>query len=125
MFFFALVLNDLPTRCINKTDSSRNLTIFMISFISSFEIISVVIPDPNILLWIAASLADDVTVNPNGIKTLLASDLSTFFINGNPVVTSGTKSLHKSSPDTPILCNSVVDNFISTDEPFAKALQNF
>ena len=51
----------------------------MISFISSFEFINVVIPDPNIFLWIATSVADDAAVNPNGIKTLLANGLSTFF----------------------------------------------
>ena len=43
---------------INKPDSSRYLIIFMISFICSFEIINVVTPDPNILLWIAASVGD-------------------------------------------------------------------
>ena len=46
----------------------------MISFISSFAIISVVIPDPNIFLWIAASAADGI--NTNGIKMLLADGLS-------------------------------------------------
>ena len=38
----------------------------MISSISSSEIISVVIPDPN--------LADAAAVHPNGTKTLLAND---------------------------------------------------
>ena len=35
-------------------------------------------PDPNISLWITPSVADSAAVNPNGIKTLLADDLSTF-----------------------------------------------
>ena len=48
----------------------------VISFISSFEIIAVVTPDPNIFLWIAASAADVAAVNSNGIKTLLANVLS-------------------------------------------------
>ena len=48
----------------------------MILFISSFKIINVVVPDPNIFLWIAASVA---AVNPNGIKRLLANGLNTFF----------------------------------------------
>ena len=41
----------------------------MISFISSLEIINVVVPDPNIFLWIDGSVADAAagTVNPNGI----------------------------------------------------------
>ena len=52
---------------INKPNFSRDLIIFMISFISSLEIIKVVVPDPNIFLWIAASVAGEITVNPNGI----------------------------------------------------------
>ena len=45
----------------------------MISFIFSFKIINVVVPDPNFFLWLAASVVDAATVSPNGIKTLLAS----------------------------------------------------
>ena len=60
-----------------KTDSSSDLTIFIISFISSLEIINVVLPDPNIFLWIAVYVADAAAVNPNGIKMLLANGLST------------------------------------------------
>ena len=64
------------TPFINITDSSRDLTIFMVSFISSFEIINVVVrkvkskerPDPNIFLWIATSFAEATIVNTNGIK---------------------------------------------------------
>ena len=37
------------TLFINKPDSSRDLIIFIKSFISSFEIISVVIPDPKFI----------------------------------------------------------------------------
>ena len=54
---------------INKPDSSRNLTVFMISLIFSLEIINFVIPDPNIFCWIATSVADAGSVKPNGIKT--------------------------------------------------------
>ena len=35
---------------------------------------------------IAVSAADIPTDNPNGIKTLLAKGISTFFINGQPTV---------------------------------------
>ena len=66
----------------------------MISFITSFEIISVVIPDP-VLFKIAASVADAVAVNINGIKMLLAQGLSTFLIKGNTVSSNGPKSLTK------------------------------
>ena len=59
-----------------------DLTIFMISPISSFEIINVVIPDSKIFFSIAASVAETAAVNPNDSKTLLANGLSTFFVKG-------------------------------------------
>ena len=37
------------------------------------------------VLCISAFGADVAAVNPNGINTLLADGLITFFINGNPV----------------------------------------
>ena len=43
----------------------------MISFISSLEIISVIIPDVKVFFWIAASVADAAAVNPSGIKTFV------------------------------------------------------
>ena len=78
----------LVTPFINKPESSRDFIILIILWISSFGIISVVFPDPNIFLCILASAADAV-VNPKGIKTLLANVLITFFINGNPVFSNG------------------------------------
>ena len=96
----------------------------MISFISLFEIINVVVLDPNIFLWIAVSIVYAAPVNPNDIKTLLANGLSTFFIKGNPVFSNGSKSLPKYPPDCPILCNWVFDYFILAEELFAKALRN-
>ena len=50
----------------------------MKSFISSFEIINVVLPDSSIFLLVAESVADTTAINPNGIKMLLANSLSTF-----------------------------------------------
>ena len=49
----------------------------MTSFVSSFEIINVIIcsakskeqPDLKTFFWIGASVPDAVAVNPNGIKT--------------------------------------------------------
>ena len=81
------------TPFINKPDSSNDWTIFIMSFVSSFKIISVVIPDPIIFLLIAASVADADAVNPNGIKTLLVNGLSTstFFIKGKTIFSSGPK----------------------------------
>ena len=78
---------------INKPDSSRDLTIFMILFIFSLEIINFLIPGPNISLWIAASVAAADAVDPNAIKKLLANGLSTFFIKGNPVLSNGPKNV--------------------------------
>ena len=85
---------------INKPDSSSDLTIFMISFISSIEIINVVVPDPNIFLSIAGSAADAATVNP-----ILTNGLSTFPIQGNLVFNNGPKSLPKNPTNCPILYN--------------------
>ena len=81
-------------------------------------------PDPNIFLWIAASVAD-AAVNPNVIKTLLVNGLITFHIKGNPVFSYGPTSLPKNPPDCPIWCKWVFDHFILADELFAKALRSF
>ena len=70
------------------------------SFISSFDIISVVVLfdkakskrrllDPKIFLCIPASAADATAVNRKGIKTLLANGVITFFISVNPVFSNG------------------------------------
>ena len=67
----------------------------MISFTSSLEFITVILLDPTISLWIGAFIADAAAVNPNEIKTLLASGFSTFFILDNPVFINGPKSLTK------------------------------
>ena len=57
----------------------RDLTIF-ISIISSLEITNVVVPDANIFLWKATSVAATAAaaVDPNDIKTFLGNGLSTF-----------------------------------------------
>ena len=62
------------------SESSRVSIIFIISFISSLEIIKVVFPDPNIFLCIPASAANAAAVNPKGSKTLLADGLITLMI---------------------------------------------
>ena len=49
---------------INSTESSRDLTIFITSFISSFDIISVLIPDTRISFKILAPAAGTTAVNP-------------------------------------------------------------
>ena len=73
------------------------------SFISSFDIISVVVPDLKICLCIYASATDAAVVNPKGIKTLLANGLITFFINDNPAVSNGPRRLPRNPLDCIIL----------------------
>ena len=61
---------------ISNPDLSRNSTIFIMSSVSSFEIIIVAIRDLWIFL-IAASVADIAADNPYGNETLLARGIST------------------------------------------------
>ena len=49
------------------------------SFISSFEIINVVVPEPCIFFSIPASIAEAAAVIPNGTKTFFAKGIATFF----------------------------------------------
>ena len=63
----------------------------MISFISTFEIINVVILDTKIFFLKAASVTVAAAVNPNGIKTLLANSVNTFFLKGKPVLVMDLK----------------------------------
>ena len=60
-------------------------------------------PDPKIFLCISASAAGAAAVKPRGIKTLLANDLITFFINANPVFSNGPRSLPRNPPESIIL----------------------
>ena len=53
----------------------------MMSFISSFEINKVVVPEQWIFFWIPASIAEAAAVIPNGAKTFFAKGIATF-ING-------------------------------------------
>ena len=78
---------------INEPYSSRDLTIFIITSISLFEIIDAVIPDSKFFFLMTAPVADGVTVNPNDIKTLLGNGVSTFFINDNRARTNGPEHL--------------------------------
>ena len=97
-----------------------DLAILMILFISSFEIINVVIPDPNFFSWIASLVANAAAVYSNVIKTLLAVS-STF---SKPVFTNGCKILPANPPDSHFLCNWVFEDSILADEIFPKALRN-
>ena len=77
----------------------------MISFISSFENFSFVMPDPKMFIGIAVSVAGVGVVDSNSIKTLLTDGFATSFIESNPVFSNCPKSLSRNSPDCLILCN--------------------
>ena len=61
--------------------------------------------DQNLFLWIVASDADTGALNSDGIKILLAEDLSSFRIKGKPAFFNGPKCLPKNHPDCSILFN--------------------
>ena len=66
--FFCFIFNCFLKPFINKPDSLRDLTIFMISSISSIKTLNAVVPDPTIFLSIPASTAAAAAaVNPNCI----------------------------------------------------------
>ena len=100
---FALFLIVSLTPFIKSSDSSRDLTIFMTSSISPIELINVVVPELYIFFWMAESVANATAVNPNGIKTLVANDLSTLFNKDNPVISNGQKGL----PRNPHVCTTL------------------
>ena len=101
----------------NKPDFSRDL----ISFISSFEITNVVVPDLNIHL----SVADAAVVNSNGIKTFLANDLITFPLKVNPVLSNDPKILPKNILIVVFYVTEFLIIFLVADEPFTKTLRSF
>ena len=75
----------------------------MMSYISSFEIINFFAFNPKIFCWIPASAADDAAINRNGLKTLLANTLNTFFIKTKQVFSNGPISLPRNLTDCAIL----------------------
>ena len=88
----------------NKPESSRDLTIFLMS--SFHHLILLVLLFQSLrFLFIPTSATDAAAINPNGIKTLLANILITFFINGNPVFCNGPRSLPRNPPYCIILDN--------------------
>ena len=48
------------------------------SFISSFEVIEVVVPEPSVFFWIPKSFAGAAAVIPNGAKKFFAKGIATF-----------------------------------------------
>ena len=97
--FFSIVL---LTLFISKPDSSKDLTIVMIFSITLFEFINAV-SKPRIFISIETFVADVVAVIPNGIKNLLANDVSRIFINSKLVCGNGTRVIPRDTPDCAIL----------------------
>ena len=67
----------------NKPNSSRNLTIFIKSSISLFEISNAVVTKSRIISWIPGSSASFAAANLNYFKTLSPNDLNTFSLTVN------------------------------------------
>ena len=102
-------------------ESSGAWTIFIISFISSSEIIKVVVPDPCIFFLIPASIAEAATVIPNGAKIFFAKGRATFI--------NGPANLLNKDPKNPsdwiILEIWALENFKSVDILLLKAFLTF
>ena len=64
-------------------------------------------------------------MNPNGIKTLLATGLSTFPIKDKPLFSNGPRSLSRNPLDCTILDNWAFDSLILANESFPNALWSF
>ena len=77
-----------------------------------------------IFLCIPVSDDDAAALYLNGIKTLVANGLSTFFIKGKPAFSAGPRSLTRNPADCTILDSWVFNNFILGNELFAKGLWN-
>ena len=74
-------------------ESCKALTIFIMSFISSFEITKVAVPESYFLFWTPPSIAEEAAVRPNK-----PSSFMTDFHNGNPVFNNGPRSLPRNHP---------------------------
>ena len=81
------------TSFISNPYSSRDLTIFLISYIFSHETIKAVVPDLKIFIWIATSVGDTAAIKPKGIKKILANSVSNLLINGKSAVINGLRKL--------------------------------
>lgn len=124
--------------------SSRYLTILVISFISLFEIIKAVILEPKVLgswdlepniqkswvpetwvfLWICLP-ADADAFKPIVISTALASAPDTFLAAGKSIFDNGSRGLRRDLPDWIISDICISDNFILVDKWFEKYIQRF
>lgn len=73
----------------------RDLAVFRIFSIFSFDILTCIVPDPRIIYKTLASASYAAAVNLNGINTLLAHGVSKVFIIGRITFIDGTGILQK------------------------------
>ena len=76
----------------------------MISSIALLKIISMV-PDPKIF-WIAPTVADTASINPNDTKTLFTNRVTTSFMDGKVTLVNGAQNF--STPPSWLLIFRVV-----------------
>ena len=76
----------------NILESSRDITIFKMSCISSFEIIRVVVPDPRIFFVYCSTVADAAAVSPSIPRSLItdSNKVNTVFSNGHKSLPSNS-----------------------------------
>ena len=94
---------------------------FVIPFISSFEIIKIVVPEPRIFFWIPASIAEPAAAIPNGARTFFAKGIATF-VNGPANLLN---NYPKTTPDWIILENWALESFKSVDILLLNVFLNF
>ena len=91
------------------------------SFISSFEIIDVVIPEPCIFFWIPALVGDAAAVTHDGAKILFFKETA-IFINGPYILLYNAP---KKLPGWIISDICILDSFISASMLLSNAFLNF
>ena len=96
LFSFALFLIVSWIPFIGKLDSSRYLTISVISSISSFENIRLVY-GPKMFFWITLSVSDAPTVNFKDTRTVLPNSVNIFCNNGKATFNNGARKVSNPS----------------------------
>ena len=91
------------------------------SFISSFEVIKVAVPEPCIFFWTPASIAEATAVIPNVRKTLFAKETATFINGPANLLNNDPKNL----PEWIILEIWALESFKSVDILLLTAFLNF
>ena len=78
-YFESFLIVLLALFFITKPDYLRDLSIFMMLFISLFEYFNVVLSELKMFQLISANATDVAAAHPSDIKTILVNDISIFF----------------------------------------------